>query len=70
MKKLRCLVQQQQSKLTDLQTDVAEIRLQNNELKREMQLLKVRMIAYFVKHLRQDQQTWNSLDKIDRCGTA
>ncbi|KAK2153764.1 hypothetical protein LSH36_287g05027 [Paralvinella palmiformis] len=52
VKELRCLVQLQQSKLTDLQTDVAEIRLQNNELKREMHLLKEYMRAMRVANPR------------------
>lgn len=52
VKELRCLVQLQQGKLTDLQTDVAEIRLQNNELKREMQLLKEYMRAMRVANPR------------------
>ena len=42
MRELRGLVQQQQGKINDLQTDVAELKLQQNETKREVQLLKVR----------------------------
>ena len=42
VRELRSLVQQQQSKITDLQTDSAELKLQMNEVKREVQLLKVR----------------------------
>ena len=41
MRELRGLVQQQQGKLNDLQTDVAELKLQQSETKREVQLLKV-----------------------------
>ena len=41
MRELRGLVQQQQGKINDLQTDVAELKLQQNETKREVQLLKV-----------------------------
>ena len=42
MRELRGLVQQQQGKINDLQTDVAELKLQQSETKREVQLLKVR----------------------------
>lgn len=45
VKELRSLVQQQQGKITDLQTDAAELKLQQNELKREVQLLKEYMRA-------------------------
>ena len=41
MRELRGLVQQQQCKINDLQTEVAELKLLGNEMKREMQLLKV-----------------------------
>ena len=41
MRELRGLVQQQQCKITDLQTEVAELKLQGSEVKREIQLLKV-----------------------------
>ena len=41
MRELRVLVTQQQCKITELQTDNAELKLQMNELKREVQVLKV-----------------------------
>ena len=41
VRELRALVQQQQSKISDMHTELAEHKLQLQEQKREMQLLKV-----------------------------
>ena len=41
VRELRCLIQQQQTKIVDLQTEGAELKLQQAELRREIQLMKV-----------------------------
>ena len=41
MRELRNLVQQQQHKMVEMQTELTEHKLQINEQKRELQLLKV-----------------------------
>ena len=42
MRELRNLVQQQQHKMGEMQTELTEHKLQINEQKRELQLLKVK----------------------------
>lgn len=41
VRELRILVQQQNQKMAEMQTEIAEHKLQINEQKRELQLLKV-----------------------------
>jgi hypothetical protein len=47
---LRTLVQSQQAKINNLQTDCSELKLQQAEMKRELQILKVstRSLSVFV----------------------
>jgi len=44
VRELRAVVQQQQSRVNDLQMDVNEIRIQYTELRRELRTVRVRAI--------------------------
>lgn len=48
MRELRALVQQQLTKINSLQTEASDLKMQQAELKRELQMLKVRMLKLSV----------------------
>jgi len=48
VRELRALVQQQLTKINSLQTEASDLKMQQAELKRELQMLKVRMLKLSV----------------------
>ena len=56
MRELRSMVQQQQSRLSDLQMDVNEIRVQYTELRRELRTVRVQGTAFISSRLAQKLQ--------------